>query len=81
MRVNYTPTQLVRMRDRCPRTRRELLSYLWFGLEFHHVNIYKEGTEWTCHIERTIHATYLRTIDALTFGQWADRITARHFPF
>lgn len=80
-RVIWTDKQIAQEADRFPRTRRELVYYLWFALDLHHVNIFKEGPEYSCRIGRAVHATYLRTIDSLTFGQWADRINKQYFPF
>lgn len=79
--THWTPSEINKYKNKFPKTRKELLYYLWFGLGMNHVNIFKEGPEYAIRIGNKIHATYLRTIDSLTFGGWAERCRKEYFPF
>jgi hypothetical protein len=68
--------RIARARDpehRAPRTRRELLSHLWALPDLKDCNVFKEGPFYALRVGRVIAATHLRTIDSLTFNQWAQR--------
>jgi len=80
-RTHWAAEQIERTGERYPKTRAELLFYLWYACNMSGFNIYKEGAEYTARIGPTLYATYLRTIDSLTFNQWRDRLTAKYFPF
>lgn len=80
-KVNWSESDKLKYASKYPKSRHELLFYLWYGFELHNVNIFKEGAEYSCRIGKTIHATYLRTINSLTFEQWRQRIESNYFSF
>jgi hypothetical protein len=57
-----------------PRTRRELLKYLWFDRDVTDCNIFKEGPYYAVQAGRVIGATHMRTIDSMTFSQWEQTV-------
>lgn len=80
MRTDWPVDSIEPQRSKFPRSRRELLSFLWFGLEMHNANIAKEGPEYTAYVGRKVMATRIRSINALTFGEWEKRFRDQYFP-
>lgn len=51
-----------------PRTRKELLQYLWDREVY--ANVCKEGPQYILECNGVCYATHLRRIDSLSFEQW-----------
>lgn len=56
-------------RLRAPRTRKELVWYLWNKGRYE-CNLVKEGPFYAAWVGNEIRATHERTIDRLTFEEW-----------
>lgn len=60
-----------------PKTRKELVSYLWGkGVN---ANVFKEGPKYAVNFDGKIMATHLRTIGSLSFEEWERRILNNNF--
>jgi len=57
-------------RQRVPRTRKDLVNWLWFVRNRCECNLAKEGPFYAATVGTQIRATHVRTIDALTFEEW-----------
>ena len=66
-------------KEEYPKTRRELLFYLWYGEELTSFNIFKEGSFYAITAGKMIFATHLKCIDNWSFEYWADTIKANLF--
>ncbi len=70
-----------------PRTRKELLVYLWEQADLvrKNVNVYREGSQYVATWKNKdgkmmIAATSLTAIGQITFGDWEKRFRQEYFP-
>lgn len=75
-----TEQQIENWRDKYPRTRRDLLRYLWSHDHLQHVDIVKAGPEYTAELNGRRLATRHRRLDNLSFANWKERFEQEYFP-
>ncbi len=66
--------------NKSPKTRRELLNFLWENANTSDINVYKEGSRYACRIGKYVYATYIRNLSDRSLNDWLKYVNDRCFP-
>lgn len=71
---------LNKMANNCPKTRKDLMRYIWSIGNMDDCEILKAGKYFVARIGKEIYATSITRIDSHSYSQWIECFKNKNFP-